>query len=427
MKLPSILVELIADARADGLWWELVVLALSLAAGWLASGWFRRANDESAGKRLSLIVPTVASLGVFFGQSVLSLSERVPLLKLSLAVLLAWLFSRFIARLLMGMFPDSRAVAIVARVLRWGGWLVSALIVSDWLSTVTHYLDTIYLPIGKNRTSLQSLLEAAVGVVVTLLGSLWISAALEDRLMKSRFIEPNLRLVFGKLVRGILLLVGVLVALSVAGIDLTVLSVFGGALGVGLGLGLQKLAANLVSGFVILLERSIKVGDTVRVDSFEGQVTAIRTRYTVVKAGNGREAIVPNEVLTSTRVENLSLASTSVLVSMVASCGYDDDVDRAMAILQAAAGAQPRVLKTPAPTAVISAFAADGIELTLMFWIADPENGQAGLKGAIFRQILGDFRAAGIDIPYPHRVVQHVGIPAGATAASVSQASGQAL
>lgn len=406
MNLPGLLHELVLDAQANGLWLEILVLALSLLAGVAVLRALRSRYPEAPRSKFNLVIPLVMSLGVFFGQSVLALTEKVPLLKLSLAVLLAWLFSRFIAQLLTGMFPESPLVRWLSRILRWGGWLVAVLIVSDWLSVVTTYLDSIYLPIGKHRTSVQNLLEAAVGVLVTLLGSLWLSSALEARLMKSQFIEINLRLVLGKLLRSVLLTVGVLIALSLAGIDLTVLSVFGGALGVGLGLGLQKLAANYVSGFVILLERSVKVGDNVRVDGFEGQVTAIRTRYTLVQSSNGREAIVPNETLTSSRVENLSLANRNLLGSLVVSCGYDDDVDRALAILKEAAQAQPRVLRTPGPSSAISAFAADGIELTLYFWIADPENGQAGLKGAIFRQVLAQFRSEGIDIPYPQRVLR---------------------
>ncbi|MCJ0762710.1 mechanosensitive ion channel family protein [Variovorax terrae] len=406
MIMPSLLTELVSDARANGLWLEALVLVLSLVAGIAIQRGIMRSYPGTPRRKFDLVIPMVMSLGVFFGQSVLALTEKVPLLKLSLAVLLAWLFSRFIARLLTGMFPQSPTARWMSRVLRWGGWLVAVLIISDWLGIITTYLDSIYLPIGKHRTSLQSLLEGGIGVLVTLLVALWLSSALEARLMKSQFIEMNLRLVLSKLLRSVLLVVGVLLALSVAGIDLTVLSVFGGALGVGLGLGLQKLAANYVSGFVILLERSVKVGDNVRVDNFEGQVTAIRTRYTLVQASNGREAIVPNETLTSNRVENLSLANSNLLVSMVVSCGYESDVDRALAILMEAAQAQPRVLKAPGPTAVISAFAADGIELTLMFWIADPENGQASLKGAVFRQTWAQFQREGIDVPYPQRVLR---------------------
>ena len=224
--------------------------------------------------------------------------------------------------------------------------------------------------------------------------------------MRSKFIEPNMRLVLSKVVRGALLVLGVLLAMSLAGIDLTVLSVFGGALGVGLGLGLQKLAANYVSGFVILLERSLKVGDTVRVDGFEGQVTAIRTRYTVLQAPNGRESVVPNETLTSTRVENLSLANTRVALTSLVTVAYDSDVNQVQAVLKAAAQSCSRVLVDPAPATLLTNLAADGLEFTLAYWINDPENGQGNVKSEVNLALLAGLRAANIVIPYPQREVR---------------------
>jgi len=226
--------------------------------------------------------------------------------------------------------------------------------------------------------------------------------------MQASLLEMNLRMVMAKLVRGVLLMLGLLLALSLAGIDLTVLSVFGGALGVGLGLGLQRLAANYVSGFVLLLERSIKVGDHLRIDNFEGQVTAIRTRFTLLQAPNGRESIVPNEMLTSNRVENHSLANTNIALTTVVSVGYDSDVAQVQAILQAAAASCPRVLTKPAPGAMLSQFASDGLEFTLNFWIADPQNGQGNVRSDVNIAVLQGLRAAGVVIPYPQRVLHTV-------------------
>ena len=289
--------------------------------------------------------------------------------------------------------------------LRWGGWLVAVLVISDWMSVVTTYLDSLYVPIGKHKTSVQSLLEGTVSVVVTVMAALWLSRVLESRLMGSVWIEMNMRTVLSKLLRSVLIAMGLLTALSIAGIDLTVLSVFGGALGVGLGLGLQRLAANYVSGFVILLERSIKVGDSVRVDGFDGQVTAIRTRYTVVRALSGRESIVPNETLTSNRVENLSLADTRVTLTSMVSLPYDADVDAAQKLLTTAMASVHRVVADPAPAAHLSQFAADGLEFTLAFWIKDPENGQLNVRSEVNLAVLRALREAGIEIPYPQRVL----------------------
>lgn len=197
-------------------------------------------------------------------------------------------------------------------------------------------------------------------------------------------------------------------ALSAVGIDLTALSVLGGAIGVGVGFGLQKLAANYVSGFVILAERSLRIGDNVRVDGFEGRVTDIKARYTLIRSLAGRESIVPNELLISNRVENLSLADPRIWQSTVVSVGYASDVALVTRLLLEAARSQPRVLADPGPSAALSAFGADGLEFTLGYWIADPENGQLNLRSAINIAILEALRANDIDIPYPQRTVHMV-------------------
>ena len=198
---------------------------------------------------------------------------------------------------------------------------------------------------------------------------------------------------------------GLIFALSAVGIDLTALSVLGGAVGVGIGLGLQKLAANYVSGFVILAERSMRIGDNVKVDNFEGRISDIKARYTVIRSATGRESIVPNEILITNRVENLSLADARVWQSTVVSVAYDSDVELVRRLLANAALAQERVIKDPAPNAALSAFGADGLEFTLGYWIADPENGQLNLRSDINMAILRSLREHGIEIPYPQRVV----------------------
>ena len=180
----------------------------------------------------------------------------------------------------------------------------------------------------------------------------------------------------------------------------------GGAIGVGLGFGLQKLAANYVSGFVILFERSLRIGDMVRVDGFEGIVTDIKTRYTLIRALNGHESIVPNEKLITERIENLSLADPRVLVTTEVTVGYDSDVDAVRKILVDAALASARVLSDPEPGARLARFGADGLEFTLLFWIADPAAGQLNVRSEVNLRILAALRGAGVEIPYPQRVVR---------------------
>jgi small-conductance mechanosensitive channel len=246
---------------------------------------------------------------------------------------------------------------------------------------------------------------------VVLVLALWLSATIERRLLRDAVRDLSMRKVAANATRAALLLMGLLLALSAVGVDLTALSVLGGALGVGLGFGLQKLAANYVSGFVILLERSLRIGDTVKVDGFEGRVTDIKTRYTLIRANDGRESVVPNELIITQRIENLSLADSRVLMTLAVTVAYDSDVAQVQRILCEAATACERVLQEPAPAAYLERFGADGLEFTLALWIADPENGQLGLRSDINLRILQALRQAGIEIPYPQRVVYMRGQP----------------
>jgi small-conductance mechanosensitive channel len=174
---------------------------------------------------------------------------------------------------------------------------------------------------------------------------------------------------------------------------------------VGVGFGLQKLAANYVSGFVILAERSVRIGDNVLVDGFEGRITDIRARYTVIRALSGRESIVPNEMFISNRIENLSLADLRVLQSTVVSVSYDSDVELVLRLLSEAALSQERVLKDPGPAVNLTNFGPDGLEFTLNYWMTDPENGQQNLRSGVNLAALATFRAHGVEIPFPQRVI----------------------
>jgi small-conductance mechanosensitive channel len=169
---------------------------------------------------------------------------------------------------------------------------------------------------------------------------------------------------------------------------------------VGLGFGLQKLASNYVSGFVILAERSIRIGDMVKVDGFEGRITDINTRYTVVRALNGRESIVPNELLITQRVENSSLADPKVALSTAVQVAYGTDVEALIPRLAAAVSSVPRVIADPAPAVQLSAFGPNGLELSVGFWIGDPENGQGNVRSDVNRAVLRTLDEAGVAIKF---------------------------
>jgi small-conductance mechanosensitive channel len=320
-------------------------------------------------------------------------------------VLVSLAVIRLVARVLHAALPDSAGARAAERWVSWLAWGGSILWISGLWTPLWTELESIQWKLGGSRISLASLLEAVVGISLVLVVTLWLSAAIESRLLRHATSDLSARKIVANLVRSLLLFVGLLVALSSAGIDLTALSVLGGALGVGLGFGLQKLAANYVSGFVILAERSLRIGDVVKVDNFEGEITDITTRYTVIRAINGRESIVPNELLITQRVENSSLADPKVAQTSKVTVGYGTDLDALLPKLREVLRTVPRVLQDPGPAVQLSLFGADGLELTLVYWIADLENGSTNVRSDVNLAVLGLLRQEGVEIPYPQRVV----------------------
>jgi small-conductance mechanosensitive channel len=396
-------------------WIELGVLALCVGMAWGLGALLRRAlNMQQEGSSIlfgrqvidGVLFPVLLLTLAYVARS--ALAQQVPLavFKVAIPVLVSLVVIRFGVKVLQAAFSSAPWVRVMERTISWLAWGFMVLWVSGLLPIVLEEMEQITWKMGASTVSLRTLIEGALTAGAMLIVTLWISAALEARLLKSAIGgDLSLRKALSNATRAILMFLGLIVALSAVGIDLTALSVLGGAVGVGIGFGLQKLAANYVSGFVILAERSMRIGDNVRIDNFEGRITDITTRYTLIRSAAGRESIVPNEMLITNRVENLSLADPKVWQSTVVSVGYDSDVDAVRRLLVEAALAQPRVLREPAPSAALSAFGADGLEFTLGYWIADPENGQLNLRSDINLAVLAALRTHGIEIPYPQRVV----------------------
>jgi small-conductance mechanosensitive channel len=278
------------------------------------------------------------------------------------------------------------------------------------LPEIAEALDDVVISIGSKSVSLLTILKGIAVVLLTLVVTLWISGLIEQRLSRATSIDANLRAVFGRLVRGLLILIGVLIALQAIGFDLTLLAVFGGALGVGIGLGLQKLASSYIAGFTILLDRSVRLGDMVTVDGRTGVVTRVMARYVVVRGLDGIEAIVPNETLVTTTVLNHSYTTRDVRVAVQVQVAYGTDVELALKLLEDIARRTPRVRGEPlAPGAMLTSFGDSGINLELGVWIVDPENGQMNLRSVLNREILAEFTARGIQIPFPQREVRIIG------------------
>jgi len=394
-------------------------LALAFGLCWQAgrkqsadSVWFGRAIVDG------LLFPLLALVLTYSATLVLAQRQPAALLKVAVPVLVSLAGIRFLARVFTVVFPHSGVARIVERLFSWLAWLAAVLWIVGLLPAVMSEMDAIHFAFGKSKISLLSMVQGVLSCGAVLVLALWISAAVEKRVLNRALDDLSLRKVAANAIRSGLLLVGLLFALSAVGVDLTALSVLGGAIGVGLGFGLQKLAANYVSGFVILFERSIRIGDTVKVDAFEGVVTDIKTRYTLIRGGNGREAVIPNEKLITERVENLSLADTRVQLTSDVTVGYDSDPDQVQRILCGAALACQGVLREPKPVAYLARLGADGLEFSLQYWIDHLASVQPSVRSIVNLGVLRGLRAADIDIPYPQRVLHVKQDPQGATSSA---------
>ncbi|WP_332775703.1 mechanosensitive ion channel family protein [Polaromonas sp.] len=393
---------------------ELAVLAACVVLAWGLVWVVRRAlsaRDEASilfGRSIldGVMFPLLLLCLGYAAKALLAPQFPLAVFKVAIPVLLSLAVIRLGVKVLQVAFKNAPLVRALERTISWVAWIAVVLWVSGLLPSILEELDRITWKVGGSTLSVRTMIEGALTAGVVLIITLWISSAIEARLLRSATGgELSLRKAVSNATRALLMFVGLLLALSAVGIDLTALSVLGGAIGVGIGFGLQKLAASYVSGFVMLAERSVRIGDNVRVDNFEGLVTDINARYTIVRSLSGRESIVPNEMFISNRIENLSLADSRVLQSTVVSVGYDSDVELVMRLLSEAALTQDRVLRDPEPSAALTNFGAYGLEFTLNYWIIDPESGQQNLRSQINLSILKALRENNIEIPFPQQVI----------------------
>ncbi len=395
------LLELGALTLCVGLAWGLAWL-LSRALGQ------RDLTSIMFGRRVvdGVLFPMLLLVLAYAARALVARWVPVAVFKLAIPVLISLLAIRLGVKVLHAAFSETPLVRLLERSISWVAWAAVVLWVSGLLPVILEELDQIKFTVGSSHLSVRTMIEGALTAGVVLIFTLWISSSIESRLLRSATGgELSLRKAASNATRALLMFVGLLLALSSVGIDLTALSVLGGAIGVGVGFGLQKLAANYVSGFVILAERSMRIGDNVRVDGFEGRITEINARYTVIRSISGRESIVPNEMLITNRVENLSLADSLIWQFTTVSVAYDSDVDLVIELLKQAALKHSRVLLEPAPSIALEAFGADGLEFKVGYWINDPENGSDNLKSLINLDILKLLREHGIEIPFPQRVI----------------------
>lgn len=407
--------DLLSSLAEPGALIELSVLGGCLALAWGVVRLIRGPQTPEAsiwfGRKIfdGVLFPVLALGLTYAAEFAVHATTQAGVFRLAVPMLLSLVVIRLSVRVLQATFPGQRWVRMLERSISWMVWIAVVLWITGILPTVMDAMDEVHWQVGATRMSLRNVVEGTLTAGMVMVLALWVSSGIERRLLHGSGNSLSLRKMAANIVRALLLFVGLLFALSAVGIDLTALSVLGGAIGVGIGFGLQKIASNYVSGFVVLAERSLRIGDMVKVDGFEGRITDIRTRYTVIRALNGRESIVPNEMLITQRVENLSLADSKIALTTVVQVAYGTDVRALQPTLEAALRRVTRVIDQPGPVVQLTDFAPDGISLTLVYWIGDPENGLGGVRSDVNLAVLEALNAAGVEIPFPQRVLHMTG------------------
>ena len=442
MPLPKLLSDFVDDLREPGILWQAGAIVLCIAIGWALARAIRHrflqrtpADEAHGAVRRIGVQSFFRVLGPLLIFGLLALAKlvlehnhiRVNLLRLALPLFASFALIRTAFYLLRRVFarhgPLGATIVTFEKIFSLVVWLAVAMYIIGLWPDVFNYLDDTVLPFGRHKVSLATILQAAGSVLVLLMLALWAGTALEERLMGVESMHSSLRVVMARMSRAVLIVVAVLVSLNMVGIDLTVLSVFGGAFGVGLGLGMQKIASNYVSGFVILLERSLAIGDMISVDKYTGKVSRINTRYTVLQGLDGIETVLPNEMLISGPVQNQSLSNRMVRVATVINVAYGTDLDSLIPLLENLAAGVTRVLETPAPGVSLNKFGPDGFELELGFWISDPESGRGGVVSDVNKKIYALVKAGDIKLASPALDTRLLDAHIASTVARISQAA----
>lgn len=413
-RIDFILQEIIADIGTPVAAWQIGVIVMAFLVAWMINGAIRAYVMRHApedwkigiGTFNRLLFPLSMLSIVLLSKWILGHWQHTTMLHLASNLLLAMAAVRLVVYAMRYIIAPGGVLKTIEHTLSTLIWLVLALHLSGILPEMLETLESITFKIGKNPVNLLLLLQGLLTILITVFVAMWLSRVAENKLMVVEQLNVNTRVMLAKVVRICLLFIAVLIGLSAVGLDLTLISVFGGALGVGLGFGLQRIASNYVSGFILLMDKSISIGDIVTIDVHYGIITDLRTRYLVLKKLDGTEVIIPNETLIINPVINHSGMDRNSRVQVAVQVAYDSDLDLVLQLLIKAAEAHTRVLVTPQPNAVVTAFAESGIDVRLTVWIHDAEEGAASLQSDLLMAIWRLFKAHDISIPYPQREVR---------------------
>ncbi len=320
---------------------------------------------------------------------------RHNVIRLIASLLNAWIVIRLAAAIVNDPVW-SRTIAAVA-------WGLAALNIVGWLDPTIEILDGLAMQVGEFRVSVYGIIKAVLSLAVLLWVASFASRLFEQRIQKVHRLTPSVQVLMAKLLKLVLLSVAVLFALSTIGVDLTALAVFGGAVGVGIGLGLQRIVANLISGVILLLDRSIKPGDVIAIGETFGWIQSLGARYTAVRTRDGTEFLIPNEDLITTQVENWSHSDVKLRLKIPVGISYNCDPHFAIKLCNEAAAKCQRVLENPGPNTLLRGFGDNSVDLEIRFWIDDPQNGRGNIISEILLNVWDAFKEHDIEIPFPQR------------------------
>ncbi|VAW92461.1 Potassium efflux system KefA protein / Small-conductance mechanosensitive channel [hydrothermal vent metagenome] len=399
--------------------WQLAVLLIVFVIAWkLNRQWSKRLTAHLGEKEQRgvsrfllrgssyLIFPIITLLFIYIGVIGLRFYNiATPIVDIVIPLLLS------LAIIRVTVYSLRRAFTKTQNLRAWEGfisisiWGLVALHLLGWLPDILNTLDSAAMTFGDNRVSILSVAKFIIIAGIYIVAARWLSMLIEQRAKRSKVISSSMQVGLSKFSTVILYSIAIIVALNSVGIDLTTLTVFGGAIGVGLGFGLQRIASNFISGFILLFDRSIKPGDVISIGNRFGWVVALHARYIVVKDRDGVETLIPNENIITSEVTNWSYSDKHVRVKVPVQVSYDDDVEQAMQLMLDACNVSPRVLQKPEPTVRLTSFADSGIELELRLWLDDPEQGVGSVKSDINLAIWKAFKENAITIPFPQRDV----------------------
>lgn len=411
--------EILSDIATPAGWWQLAIVVVACSVAWAINGALRAYVMRNAPEHWKVgigginrvLFPLSTLIFVLFGELAIRSWHHTSLLVLASKLLIAMAAIRLIVYAVRYTSQPSGMLKALESTISGFIWLILALHLSGILPGILNTLETIEFTIGKSKINLLVGLQGLLTVLVTIFIAMWFSRVLENKLMRIDDVNMNLRVVLSKLLRILLIFIALLIALSAVGLDITMLSVFGGALAVGLGFGLQRIASNYVSGFIILLDKSMQIGDVLTIDMHYGVVSDLRTRYLVLRKLDGTQVIIPNEMLIINPVINHSFTDHKARVQMPIQVSYDSDLELAMKLMFDIAQDHPRVLVEPPQTVHVKGFGESGIDLMLTVWIPDPEEGSAALQSEINLKIWQAFKANNISIPFPQREVRILNAP----------------